>query len=145
MHQTLSPKNNLRLLAVWAIACGVTAIFFMRPMLWLFFTTGAALGCIAGLLQWRALHQSGPQLIAAESAMDVRRALQTTPWGKAYLPMFWIGNIGIVVLSLFVYREAMIGGWIAGYSSFALVREIITLPGTYELQRLEGMDAGRAT
>ena len=44
MHATLTPKNNLRLLAIWAVACAVTAIFFMRPMLWLFFVTGAVLG-----------------------------------------------------------------------------------------------------
>jgi hypothetical protein len=144
MHPTLTPKNNLRLLAVWAVACVATAVFFMRPMLWLFFIAGAALGGIAGFLQLRALRQSGPQLIVADSAMGVRRALQTTRWGKTYLAVFWLGNVAIVVLSVLVYREGMIGGWIAGYCSFSLLRGIITLSGTYELQRLEGMAAGRA-
>ena len=144
MHPTLTPKNNLRLLAIWAIACAATAVFFMRPTLWLFFTTGAMLGCLAGYLQLRALRKSGPQLIAAASAMDVRRALQTTSWGKTYLAVFWVGNVAIIVLALAMYHGGMIAGWIAGYCSFALVREIITLSGTYELRRLEGSAAGRA-
>ncbi len=144
MHSTLTPKNNLRLLAVWAIACAVAAVVFMRPMLWWFFATGAGLGGIAGFLQLRAMRQSGLQLIAVDSAMKVRHVLQTTRWGKAYFALFWLGNFGIVTLSILLYRERMIGGWIAGYCSFALVREIMTLSASYELQRIEDMIDRRA-
>ena len=144
MHASLTPKNNLRLLAIWAVACIIIGVYFTRPMLWVFFGTGALLGGGAGFLQLQALRKSGPQLIAAASAMDVRRALQATNWGKMYLVAFWVGNLAIIVLAFEVYHDGMVAGWIAGYCSLALVREIITLPGTYELQRLENPTAGRA-
>jgi hypothetical protein len=144
MHATLTSKNNLRLLLIWVLACGVTGVFFMRPMLWLFFLLGTTLGSLAGYLQLIALRQSGRQLVTADSAVSVRRALQTSPWGRMYLVVFWVGNLTIILLSLVVYQREMIAGWVAGYCSFALLRELITLSGTYELQRLENAGAGRA-
>jgi hypothetical protein len=40
----------------------------------------------------------------------------------------------LCVLAFVVYHDGMIGGWIAGYCSLALVRENVTLSGAYELQ-----------
>jgi len=137
MHASLTPRSNICLIALWAVVCALAAIFDWRPFLWVFYVAGVLLGGVAGNLQLQALRESRESLIIAKSAMSVRRALQKSPSGKMYLAVFWIGSIVIVVLAFLICHDGVLTAWAAGYCSFALVRELITLPGTYALQRLE--------
>lgn len=142
MHASLTPKANVRLIALWATIALLVAVFLAQAQLWLLFVIGSLLGIVAGLMQLRAINESSEELVAADSAMAVRRALKRSGWGKAYLVCFWLSSIGIVVVAIVVLKSEMFSGWLAGYSSYAFARELVALPGTFALARFVTERAG---
>jgi hypothetical protein len=137
MHATLTPRANLRLIGLWLVLTVATAGFFPRPQLWICFVVGAVIGTLLGGCQLQVLRISQRSLLSAKSALDVRRAMKESGWGRVYLVLFWLGSIGIIALAIFLFGSQMLVGWLAGYVSMAFVRELIALPGTFELERLE--------
>jgi hypothetical protein len=137
MHTTLTPRTNFSMIAIMLVAAAAVPYFFPRPFLWAEFALGAAIGIVAGICQLRALRDTAAMLLAADGALAVRRALKTSRSGRAYLAVFWIGNIAIVALALYLFGSDMVAGCIAGYVMMALVRDVITLPGTFSLARME--------
>jgi len=104
-------------------------------MPWILLGVGALLGAIAGLIQLRALRESANSLVAAASAMDVRRALTSTRAGRMYVYVFWSSTVLLLVLALVARGGGGLLGWIAGACAFKALREAITLPATFELER----------
>jgi hypothetical protein len=67
--------------------------------------------------------------------LAVRRALASSASGKIYLILFWMGAVVFVTISILLLRERFVFGWLAAYCCFVVVRDLIALPATYELQR----------
>lgn len=135
MHTSLSPKTNIRLIMLWAVI-SIAAFLFACPTPWVFLILGATLGALTGFIQLLALRQASAQLLQAVTMMDVRQALRSSRWGRYYLWGFWLSIVLLFVLAFFLLHSRAIIGLIAGYSAFALIRELLTLRGTFELQSL---------
>lgn len=135
MHTSLSPKTNIRLIILWAIIL-IAVLLFASPTPWFFLVLGAGLGAGAGVLQLLAIRQASAPLLETVTMMDVRRALRSSRWGRLYLYAFWLSMILLFVLGFFLLHSRAAVGLIAGYSAFALIRELLTLRGTFELQLL---------
>jgi hypothetical protein len=135
MHATLTPKNNIRLIVTFAIVCGLVIAFGSVPLLP--YIIGAAFGAMGGFLQLRAIRRSRSDFLSAGDAFAVRRALASSSAGKIYLVVFWLGAIVFVAVSVTLLRERFFLGWLAAYCCFVVVRDLIALPATFELQRRE--------
>ena len=135
MHTTLQPKTNMRLLAIWGIVAVVVA-FIASPTPWLFLGVGVALGVCAGIIQIRALRESSTSLLTTQTALDVRRVLSSSRFGRLYLYALWGSMAVLFTLAFYLLRGRAFVGILAGYSAFAFARELLTLRGTFELHRL---------
>lgn len=135
MHTSLSPKTNIRLIILWAVV-SVATFLFVSPTPWFFLALGGVLGAVAGFIQLRALREASAQLLQAVTMMDVRRVLRSSRWGRLYLWGFWLSMVLLFVLAFFLLHSRAIIGLIAGYTAFALIRELLNLRGTFELQHL---------
>ena len=69
--------------------------------------------------------------------MDVRRALSASRWGRLYLWSFWVASIAFLGAAIYLLREQALLGFFGAYATFAFARELVTLRGTFELQRLQ--------
>jgi hypothetical protein len=133
MHTTLKPRTNFLLLVVW----GVLAALFvasLSPVPWFLFGLSALLGGAAGLVQAHSLRSAGAELVAANSLMGVRKALSSSPWGKRYIILFWCSQALLLVLSVWKFSEGTLLLFPALYFGFAFVRELVSLPATFELK-----------
>jgi hypothetical protein len=133
MHASLTPKNNLRLITVFGIALVLFVAFGSVPLA--LYLIGAVCGVAAGFLQLRAIRQSRPAFLAADDAFAVRRALASSASGKIYLGLFWLAAVIFVSVSLMLLHERFVFGWLAAYCCFVVIRDLLALPATYELQR----------
>lgn len=135
MHTSLQPMANMRLLALWGVLAFAVA-FLTSPTPWLFLGVGVALGGCAGIIQLRVLRATSAALLAAQTAMDVRRAFSSTRCGRLYLYVFWFSMAVLTFLAISLLRDRAMEGIVAGYSAFAFTRELLTLRGTFELRQL---------
>jgi hypothetical protein len=135
MHTSLQPKTNMKLLAIWGIVA-VAVAFIASPTPWLLLGVGVALGVCAGIIQLRALRESSASLLSTQTLMDVRRVLSSSRSGRRYLYAFWVSMAVLFVLAFYLLRGRAFVGLLMGYSTFAFTRELLTLRGTFELQRL---------
>ncbi len=126
---------NMRLLALWGVLAFAVA-FLTSPTPWLFLGVGVALGGCAGIIQLRVLRATSAALLAAQTAMDVRRAFSSTRCGRLYLYVFWFSMAVLTFLAISLLRDRAMEGIVAGYSAFAFTRELLTLRGTFELRQL---------
>jgi hypothetical protein len=99
------------------------------------FMLGGCFGFLAGLLQFAALRQKPNEFVRAADAFAVRRVLAASTWGKAYLVVFWVSGIVSLAAAAYFDQGRLLIGWAAAYSSFGLVRDLITLSATFWLQR----------
>ena len=136
MHRSLRPKTSMMLLAAWGAVCLIVAINPGGGDA-MFFMVGAGLGLCGGIIQLAALRQASASLVKAQTMMDVRRALSSSRFGRLYLYMFWASMLLLIVL---LAVRSLLGqvllNWLAGYASFCFVRELLTLRGAFELERL---------
>ncbi|MBW4622698.1 MAG: hypothetical protein KME17_25490 [Cyanosarcina radialis HA8281-LM2] len=135
MHTSLQPKTNIRLLVIWSVVALSVAVV-ASPTPWLFLGSGMVLGACAGIIQLRALRESSRALLAAQSTIEVRRALSSSRSGRYYIYTFWFSMAVLLALAFYVFRGRAFVGLLAGYSAFAFMRELLTLRGTFELHRL---------
>ena len=134
MHASLTPKANIRMIVFFVIAL-LVAVFFSPAPIWLFIALGVVLGAIGGFLQLRALRHSSSALIHADTALQVRRVLASSHWGKAYLVVFWLSGLLFAALAVFMFQQQFIFGWFAAFLTFGIVRDCITLIAVFDLQR----------
>jgi hypothetical protein len=133
MHASLRPKNNIRLIGIFAFILMLVVAFGSVPLP--LYVIGAVCGVAGGFLQLRAIRQSRAAFLAADGAFAVRRALASSASGKIYLVLFWLAAVIFVTASIMLLRERFVFGWLAAYCCFVVVRDLLTLPATYELQR----------
>ena len=135
MHASLSPRSNATLLAAWTT--GAVIVSLIAPVVpFLLLAVGASLGGVLGVMQRRALRESRVALIAAQSTMDVRRALAATGSGRAYLYALWCSVVLTLVAAYTLPSGGKYLGFFAGYFALAAIRELITLREAYVLQAL---------
>ncbi len=135
MHSSLKPKTNIVLLVVWAALAAVTGAA-LTPASIVILGVGAFLGCVAGLVQYRALKMAGPTLVDANSLIQVRKALASSLWGKGYLYLFWGSVAVLLALGLWKFEKEILLVFLAGYSAMAFTRELVTLPAVFSLRSL---------
>lgn len=99
---------------------------------------GAAFGLFAGLFQLRALHETKERFLSATTALEVRAAMMSSRSGRLATYTLYTAA-GILLLTAFTLNEVIGFGLIAGYSSFAFVRECVTLKGCIDLQRAQSI------
>src|SRR4051812_42721566 len=102
MHASLLPKTNRLLLAAWCVAIALIATTATQP-LWLLLGAGALLGAVGGFLQLAAFRSASPSFVASRTALDVRRALANTHFGRTYLYWFW-GSAVVMIAMAFALR-----------------------------------------
>jgi hypothetical protein len=140
MHASLRPRTNIWLLAVWGgIAAAVIAV--AHPVPWPFIAAGRATGFLLGVLQLKVLRASFRPLLASQTSMDVRRALGSSRLGRLYLWLFWGAGVALLSVAAHVFRERAFIAFVGAYATFAFVRELVSLPATFELQRLSAESA----
>jgi hypothetical protein len=133
MHASLTPKNNILLIAFFAVILVLVVAFgSVPPSLYLI---GGVCGVAGGFLQRRAIRQSSAAFLAADGVLAVRRALASSASGKIYLVLFWLAAVIFVTVSIILLRERFVLGWLAAYCCFVVVRDLLALPATYDLQR----------
>jgi hypothetical protein len=135
MHSSLKPKTNIVLLVVWATLAVVTGAA-STPTSMVILGVGAFLGCVVGLVQHRALKLAGPELVKANSLIEVRKALSFSLWGKSYLYLFWSSVVVLLALGLWKFEKEILFVFLAGYSALAFTRELVTLPAIFSLRSL---------
>ena len=135
MHTSLRPRTNIWLLAVWGGVAAVV-IAFASPVPWPFFAAGGITGVCLGVLQVKAFRASFQSFLASQTAMDVRRALGSSHWGRLYLWSFWAAGVALLGVAVYLLRERAFVAFFGAYATFAFARELVTLRGTFELQRL---------
>ena len=135
MHWTLRPRPNIWLAAGWVvIAAGIVA--FVSPVPWIFVLAGFIAGACLGFLQLKALRASPESFAASRTAMEVRRALVSSRWGRLYVRFFWVASLALIGSAIALQPGNALIAFFAAYAPFAFARELMTLRGTYELQRL---------
>ena len=135
VHTSLRPRTNIWLLAVWGVG-GAVAGIFASQMSWLLLGAGAVVGVCLGILQLRALRASAASLVATRTAMEVRRALSSSKWGRLYLWSFWVAGIALLGGSILLAPEQAFLAFFGSYATLAFARELLTLRGTRELEKL---------
>ena len=134
MHKSLTPRNNLLLMLVWAVVVGAFTIVSAHPNKALMLGVGAALGLIAGVLQLRALQEGKERFLAATTALEVRAAMASSKAGRFAIFTLY-GSAGLLLLTAFMQKEVIAFGLLAGFAAFALVRDGIALKGCISLQK----------
>jgi hypothetical protein len=150
-HSSLSPNTNILLIVAEAAFLGFF-LFIIEPHVPLIIAAfGAVLGVAAGVMQHLSIREASSSFLGTSTLMDVRRALKATTWGSRSIYWIYFTKIALAALSLGVIHNGLLNmlfGYLAGYISFMLVRELITLRDTYFLSRLMAnevkSDAGAA-
>jgi hypothetical protein len=140
-HTTLSVRTNIVLICIWA-AVLFAFLFVISPRTPLAMgIVGAALGAIGGALQHLSFGQALSTFNDTDSALGVRNAFKSTPWGKRYIAFLYLSKGILFVLALWFCIRAIpnvLFGYLTGYFALMLVREVVTLPDTFRLARLIG-------
>jgi hypothetical protein len=140
VHKSLKTKTNARLLVAWTLGlCAVVAA--STPVTWITVAIGSAFGLVGGILQLNAMRVSAVQLASATTLLEVRRGFSSSISGRTYLWEYWVSQITLLVVSVLTYQSRALVAMVVGYLSFALFRELVTIRGTRQLERLAGAQA----
>jgi hypothetical protein len=118
-----------------------TVIAASPPATWVTLALGSAFGLIGGTLQLHAMRVSAVQLASATTLMEVRRGMSSSLSGKTYFWVFWVCQLSLLAVSVLIYRSRAFVAMFAGYLAFAMFREIVSIRGTRQLERLAGAQA----
>ena len=135
-HTTLRLGTNLALVAVWAFSTVVLASLSDPPPV-AEIAAGGFLGAVGGCLQWLSFNEGKAGFLQATTALEVRRRLKETKWGKRYIYFLWMAAGGLAALSLAVSESPQFA-FPAAYFGMMLVREMVTLKPTLALHRMLG-------
>lgn len=134
-HRSLRPATNIAALLVWA-GCALTLSILAPPLPIAVLFLGALLGVVGGYMQILAFREKRKAFLAATTAMEVRRALKDTLWGKRYICFLWVGSL-LLVGAAFLTSANPALAFLTGYFTMMFAREILTLGPTFELQRIQ--------
>ena len=135
MHATLTIPGNVKLIVLWfavlAICIGVGIGSW-----WLAVVLFSLAGLVAGFLQGHAVRKQPSVFQTAASALAVRKALLSSPFGLASVLLLWL-SAGALLAMLFLARPPIsLSVFIAGFAAFALGRESASLPAVLWLARV---------
>ena len=134
MHKSLRPQSSLLLISIWA-AVIIAFLFGVRhPSKILVLGIGAVAGSVAGALQLRAMRESRERFLAAKNAEEVRAALMSSKSGRFSTYSLYV-VVGILVTMALIDPATVWAGVLAGYASYALLRDSIAVKGCIDLQR----------
>lgn len=140
VHRTLRRSTNLVLIVIWTIVAA--ALFLMYPEdAGVPMVAGAVIGLVTGLCQGLALASNPVAFFQAASAVDVRRQLTSSWFGKLSIAVLWLGAAVIGWLVWNLSRGYLLGTFAAGYVALMLVRELSTFPF---LCRIESVNSSPA-
>ena len=134
MHSTLRTKINIGLAIGWGCVAGALLIVAQGTPSFAVVCGGVG-GIVSGLLQGRAMTAAREAFLTSESALDVRRALTSTSFGKASLAIQWVACIVLIVM--IVTRTGNLPGILGSLALFFCVRETSTLPAVVSLNQHE--------
>ena len=138
-HTTLSPRTNLMLISIWAIAVGCAFVIVQPRLPFTLAILGGLCGAVAGIMQHLSIRQDPRGFLAASSLMGVRRALTNTAWGRKYIGWLYFSKVALIFVAFLLLKSPLyrvLLGYLAAYSSLMLVRESITLKDTFALYSL---------
>jgi hypothetical protein len=134
-HASLRPTTNIVAILAWAIAAVVTSsLVTPRPILVMAF--GVLLGVLGGYMQVLSFNEGRESFLSAITAMDVRRKMKETKWGKRYIYFLWSSG-ALLMIASFLISENPALVLPTAYFSMMFAREIVTLKPTFELQRMQ--------
>jgi hypothetical protein len=91
-HASLRPTTNIVAILAWAIAAVVTSsLVTPRPILVM--ALGVLLGVLGGYMQVLSFNEGRESFLSAITAMDVRRKMKETKWGRDIYSSF--GQVGL--------------------------------------------------
>jgi hypothetical protein len=141
-HASLSPWTNLLLIVVWTIVVAYLLVHLRLPLTMAF--SGGVLGAVAGVMQHQSISRSPEEFRTASSLMGVRRAFTSTPGGRKYIGWLYFGKLTLLVIAFLTIHAPfvrVIQGYLAGYFSLMLIRDVVTLRDTFALNRLGSVDS----
>ncbi len=124
------------LILVWGAVVGAFIFLPTHSTRALLIGIGAAFGFIAGVFQLRALHETKERFLSATTALEVRAVMMSSRSGRLATYTLYAAA-GILLLTAFTQNEVIGFELVAGYASFAFVRECLTLKGCIGLQRAQ--------
>ena len=134
IHSSLRVSTNIVLVVIW----GSLAVVFsldVLPHAWEVFAAAIILGIVGGIMQWKSFDEAKAEFLKTKTMLDIRATLKSTTWGSRYLYVLWGGNILLVVLSMAMGGNPFLTV-LMGLFTMMCVRELITLPPTFQLRRL---------
>lgn len=134
-HRSLRATTNIATLFAWAL-CALTLSVLVLPLPIAVLFLGALLGVGGGCMQGFAFREKRESFLVTATAMDVRRALKDTKWGKRYIYFLWVGSVLLVVTAFLTSANPALA-FLAGYFTMMFARESLTLGPTFELQRMQ--------
>lgn len=146
-HASLSPKTNLVLIPLWAVAAAVLALFGVPHPPWWILPVGSVLGVVGGWMQHLSFRQAAPKFSTANSLLSVRAAFASTVWGRRYLIFLYVSKGVLLVASALSTHGSVFGlllAYLAGYAALMFVREIVTLPDSFRLARIVAVEPSNA-
>ncbi len=134
MHKSLQPGENRKILLVWVVGLALVFAFVPTRTSLAALAIALPLGVIAGILQRIALAKHQPVFLAANTAMDVRRAMTASKQGTASLVLQWATLLGLAVLCLRALDT--VPSLMVGLLAFNLARDTTTYSAVVVLSRV---------
>jgi hypothetical protein len=144
MHRSLSPVFNVAAIAVWAVVVVSFALAGVQANKPLLLGVGGVLGFVAGLCQLHALREEAPRFLPAKTAVEVRRAMMASRFGRYAIYLLWV-SAAILLLCVVTQPDRRLFSWLAGYAAFSLARDLVALPGCLDIWRTATAPTSSAT
>jgi hypothetical protein len=138
MHWTLKTRNNLTLIASYLVCGFLILLLIPTPLVLWPIGVGALFGIGCGICQRNAIRARTADLIAAETAMQIRAAMMRSPWGRAGIYGLYCSMVvgGFVSFATFSPNSMdFMAGWVLSCLAEKTLRETVTLASTMELVR----------
>ncbi len=135
IHATLQPKTNIILIVIYII---ISIFLFSSSKAYPYLLVAIAIlfGAIGGIMQVLSFKEGKEKFSSASTALDIRRIMMSTKWGKIYIYFLWTGNIILLVAALILKSNPLLD-FLSAFIMLMLVRELITLKITFDLRNIE--------
>ena len=134
IHLSLTPRASLLMSVATGGFAVLVAVLGWPSSAWVLLVA-VLFGVEVGLLQTRALRHDPAPFLSANTALDVREALASTPAGKLAIRLQWSALLMIALAWLASGFRPLLAP-LMGYAAFMCSRDLMSLPGLFELERL---------
>lgn len=136
-HPTLQVSSNLVMIAIYGTLSGVLWLFLRPGFRATLAAAALCIGCLGGGLQALSLRARREALLTAESMIDIRRIMTSTPSGRAYICIFWSYNLTALVYYVVLAPKSPVLPLFL-YSAFGFARDLVTLPLVFKMRAAAG-------